>query len=174
MKGERSMSVRSVSRLKLEVEVPSLAEVQDRKRKGGKFGSTLLPMLIFPAVDEASLDSDDLDDEEFAPKPSARKKAASSKTTTPKASTSKAKAPKASTSKAGTSKAGTSKASSKASTPAKKTVSARGKGKEKAKIVYLSDDGEDDFIEDDVSEYEDFEGDDDNVRSALPGYWVSC
>jgi hypothetical protein len=49
---------------------------------------------------------------------------------------------------------------------AKKTVSARGKGKEKAKIVYLSDDGEDDFIEDDVSEYEDFEGDDDNVSLA--------
>lgn len=33
--------------------------------------------------------------------------------------------------------------------------------------MYLSDDGEDDFIEDDVSEYEDFEGDDDNVSLGI-------
>jgi hypothetical protein len=32
--------------------------------------------------------------------------------------------------------------------------------------VYLSDDAEDDFVDDEVSEYEDFEGDDDNVSSS--------
>lgn len=89
-------------------------------------------------ADAASLDSDDLDDEKPAPKPVPRKNVATAKATI-------------------------SKRSSKASTPAKSTTSSRGKEKQKAKIEYLSDDGDGDFVEDEVSEYEDFEGDDDNV-----------
>ncbi|KAJ9117221.1 hypothetical protein QFC20_000365 [Naganishia adeliensis] len=90
-------------------------------------------------ADTASLDSDDLDDEKPASKPAPRKKATTSKATT-------------------------SRRSSKASTPAKSATSSRVKGKQKAKIEYLSDEGDDDFVEDEVSEYEDFEGDDDNLH----------
>jgi hypothetical protein len=100
-------------------------------------------------ADAASLDSDDLDDEKPAPKTVPRKRAAA--------------APKATT----------SKRSSKASTPAKSTTSSRAKGKQKAKIEYLSDEGDEDFVEDEVSEYEDFEGDDDNVSVSCLVY-VGC
>lgn len=115
-----------------------------RKRKGTSIlwtrlmGEPSLTECRSSTADTASLDSDDLDDEKPASKPAPRKKATTSKATT-------------------------SRRSSKASTPAKSATSSRVKGKQKAKIEYLSDEGDDDFVEDEVSEYEDFEGDDDNV-----------
>lgn len=146
MRGTRATSATSSTRRQVEVAVPLLVlaggSSGGRKRKGG---STLRIRLIGTLIqscsssaDTASLDSDDLDDEKPARKPVPRKKATTAKATT-------------------------SKRSSKASTPAKSATSSRGKGKQKAKIEYLSDDGDDDFVEDEVSEYEDFEGDDDNV-----------
>ena len=49
MKGRRSASVRSASRLKLEVEVPSLAQVDERKRKGKKFRSPTHTGMLIPS-----------------------------------------------------------------------------------------------------------------------------
>lgn len=87
-------------------------------------------------VESPSDDSDGIDDVDFAPQKSTRKKAA------------------------------TSKASSKSNTPAPSRASAAAKGKQKAKIVYLSDDIDGDDYDTDatISEYEDFAGDDDKLH----------
>jgi hypothetical protein len=98
----------------------------------------LFTYLVAILVESPSDDSDGIDDVDFAPQKSTRKKAA------------------------------TSKPSSKSNTPAPSRASAAAKGKQKAKIVYLSDDIDGDDYDTDatISEYEDFAGDDDKVRTS--------